>query len=158
LLARGADVRAVDTIGMTALHAATSGNDTDTVRLLVDARLDVNAKDSADFSPLMNASANGNVAVVRMLLARGARVNDASGLGDVKTHTAGHVKNGRLALSAFTALHLAAVAGPLELVRLLVDAGADVDAREGRGMTPLMLAVATDHADPDIVNLLIARG
>src|SRR5262249_18346184 len=37
-------------------------------------------------------------------------------------------------------------------------AGADVNAKDVRGMTPLMLAAATDHASPEIVQLLLAKG
>lgn len=157
LIAKGADVRVIDRIGVTALHAAASGNDTDTVGILLDARLDVNARDANHFTPLMNASANGNTAVVKALLARGARVNDVSGRGDVKTHTAGQVKNGLVALGGFTALHLAVATAPPELVKTLLDAGADVNAKEIRGMTPLMMAVATDHANLEIVRLLLSR-
>lgn len=158
LMAKGADTRATDRVGMTALHAAANANDTETVRLLLDASPDVNAKDAGDFTPLMNAAMNGNTAVARMLLARGARARDVSGRGDMKTHTAAMVKNGRVALSDFTALHIASVTGPPELVKLLIDAGADLEAREGRGMTPLVLSVAADHANPEIVKLLMSAG
>src|SRR5262249_43182447 len=48
--------------------------------------------------------------------------------------------------------------GPYDLVKLLLDAGANVNARDIRNMTALMGAVATDHADPRIVRLLIDRG
>src|SRR5690348_12811950 len=43
LLAKGADPKAVDGMGMTTLNAAALGNDTATIRLLVDAGVDVNA-------------------------------------------------------------------------------------------------------------------
>lgn len=46
-----------------------------------------------------------------------------------------------------TPLHIAASKGNLELVRVLVGAGAFVDARSGSGRTPLHLACARGHAE-----------
>ena len=43
------------------------------------------------------------------------------------------------------------------MIALLLDAGADVNARDVRGMTSLMLAVATDRHNPDVVRSLIDR-
>ena len=56
LLAAGADPKGTDALKSTALHAATTGNDIDTIRLLVDTGLDVNAADMAGFTPLINAA------------------------------------------------------------------------------------------------------
>jgi Ankyrin repeat/Prenyltransferase and squalene oxidase repeat len=39
----------------------------------------------------------------------------------------------------------------------LMDAGAKVNVQDYRGFSPLMLAAATDHANPEIVRLLLAR-
>src|SRR6185437_445246 len=43
-------------------------------------------------------------------------------------------------------------------VKLLIDAGANVNARDTRGMTPLMLSISTDRPDPQIIRLLLAKG
>ena len=43
-------------------------------------------------------------------------------------------------------------------VELLVKAGAAVNARDVRGLTPLALSIATDHADARIVRLLLSKG
>ena len=67
-------------------------------------------------------------------------------------------KSGPIALTAVTPLLAAAAAAPAELVKALLDAGANVNASDGRGMTPLMLAVATNHQDPAVIRLLLARG
>ena len=45
-----------------------------------------------------------------------------------------------------------------ELVKTLLDAGAGINVTDVRGMTPLMLAVATDRQNIDVIRLLIARG
>jgi ankyrin repeat protein len=47
--------------------------------------------------------------------------------------------------------------GPQELVRTLIDAGAKVNVQDYRGFSPLMLAAATDHANPEIVRLLLVH-
>ncbi len=48
--------------------------------------------------------------------------------------------------------------GPPELVKALLDAGADVNVKDVRDMTPLMLAVGTDHQDPAIIQMLLDHG
>lgn len=50
----------------------------------------------------------------------------------------------------------AAEAGNLSAVRDLVEAGADLDARDDRGRTAVMAATHSNH--PDIVEYLIAKG
>lgn len=136
----------------TALIAATEGNDLETIRLLVDAGLDVNAASLPGFTPLMNAAANNNIAAAKLLLAKGAKVNAVSAAGGET------VKHGTIALGNFTPLLLASVYGPAEMVKILLDAGADVNAQDVRGMTPLMIAVATDRQDPEIIRALLAKG
>ena len=160
LMAKGAGVKAMDGAKMTALHTATMGNDTETIRLMLDAGLDVNARDAGQFTPLMNSATNGNLAAVKMLLAKGAEVNvvSAARQGDIQTHTGGVVKNGPLAQGNFTPLLLAATFGPPELVKGLLEAGAQVNAKDIRGLTPLMLAVATDRQSPETIGALLAKG
>ena len=97
----------------------------------------------------MNAAAEGNVEVVRLLLARGADVNTVS---SAKSPS---VKNGPIGLASFTALTVAAAYGGPETIQALLDHGANVNAQDVRGMTPLMLAISTDRADPRVIRLLL---
>jgi ankyrin repeat protein len=152
LLSRRANPNIVDEGKTSTFHAATFGNDTATIRLLVDAGVDVDAPDVAGGTPLMNAALQGNLEAVKLLLSKGARVNAVSGPPGMQ------VKNGTIALGRFTPLILASAYGPSSVVKTLLDAGANVNAQEARGMTPLMYAVATDHGDIEIVKMLIARG
>jgi ankyrin repeat protein len=152
LIARGADVKGVDALKMTALHAATWGNDTETIRLLIDAGLDVNAAHVAGFTPLINAASTRNVTAAKLLLAKGANVNAVAGEPALK------VKAGTIALGSFTPLHMIAPSGSAEFVKALLDAGAKVNVQEARGLTPLMLAVATDRQNLDVIRMLIAKG
>lgn len=152
LLSRRADAHAVDKEGMSTLLAATFGNDTATIRQLVEAGVNVNAANVFGSTPLMNAATNGNYEAVKLLLARGANVNAVSAPPGFL------VKNGTIALGTFTPLILASAYGPSNVVKALLDASADVNAKEARGMTPLMYSVTTDHGDIAITRMLIARG
>ncbi len=152
LIAKGANVKAVDGPHFTALNLATLGNDTGTIRRLIEAGVDVNAPGGPGLTPLINAAGNANAAAVKMLLAKGANVNAAS------ADALQQVKNGPIGLGRITPLIHAATTGSVEVITMLLDAGADINAKDIRGMTPLMLAVATDHSNPKAVALLIQRG
>jgi ankyrin repeat protein len=156
LIAKGADARARDAFQNTVLTAAAYGNDLDTIRLVLDAGVDVNAAGVTGVTPLLGASYNGNLAAVRLLLSKGANANAVAATpilfpGDAP-------KSGPVALTAVTPLLAAVAAAPVELVKALLDAGANVNARDGRGMTPLMVAVATNHQNAAVIGLLLGRG
>lgn len=164
LVENGADVNAADYAprgaadvtprpNVTPLLAASSSSNAEMVRYLLahGARLDV--KDAAGRSALMNAAGQGSLEIMKLLLAKGADVNEVS---DKEAFP--KVKNGTIALGSFTALNLAVVFGTPERVKLLLDAGARIDEPDVRGMTPLMLAIACDHSNPKTVRLLLNRG
>ena len=68
------------------------------------------------------------------------------------------MKAGPIALGKYTALLLASPYGSPELIKTLLDAGADVNAKDVRGMTPLMMSVSSEYQRPEVVRLLLARG
>ncbi|HTM50605.1 MAG TPA: ankyrin repeat domain-containing protein [Bryobacteraceae bacterium] len=152
LLERGADTKAPGPAGATAaLMMSARANDTESAKLLLEQGAVVKAKGFAGFTALISAAGYGNAGLVKLLLARGADVNAQTDPAFEK------VKNGDIGIGSLTPLLLAVNAPSPETVRLLLDAGADVNVRDVRGMTPLMLAVASDHADPEIVRLLLAK-
>jgi len=89
--------------------------------------------------------------MVKLLLAKGADVNAA-------TNGALKVRKGPIGLNHLTPLLYASPYGTPELVKTLIDAGAKVNAQDVRGMTPLMLAVASEVQHPEVARLLLASG
>jgi ankyrin repeat protein len=150
-LQKGADFSTPDSRGITPLLAATLANDTETITLLLSRGADVKAA-SVFGDSLMNSAALGNTAVIKMLLAKGADVHAVS-VPQVNV-----VKNGPIGLGSFTALLLASPYGGMESAKLLIEAGSNVNAKDVRGMTPLMLAIATDRPDPKVIRLLLDKG
>lgn len=154
LIEKGADVNARDKSGMSVLQQAASSNHIELVRLLLTKGAKVNTADEGGFTPLMAAATNGdrNAELVKLLLEHGAAVNVKTG------DTAEMVKNGPIALGHLTALQMAAVQANYNAVEALVKAGADVNAKDVRNDPALVFAVATDHANPQVVKLLLASG
>ena len=64
--------------------------------------------------------------------------------------------NKRYSYGDGAALHIAAIGGSVEMVKALLDKGADIDAGNGHGTTALFLAAARRHMD--VVTLLLERG
>jgi len=154
LLDKGATVSVMDQRKVTPLNAATFGNDTETVRLLLERGADIQTADTfIGLNPLINASGNRNLEAVKLLLAKGANVNAVS-----KTQDLPRIQTGTVEFGGFTPLLMAAPFGPPEIVKTLMDAGAKVNVQDYRSFTPLMLATANDHANPETVRLLLAHG
>jgi ankyrin repeat protein len=150
LLTKGADSKAADVRGSTALFEAARVNDIDSLRLLLNAPVNINAGGFIGMTALNLATGHANLAAVRLLLDKGADVN-AANVSEFR------VKNGLIALSRLTAL-MSAAESSSDVMQALIKAGANVNAKDVRGMTPLMFAVATDSPDPRIVRLLLDHG
>jgi ankyrin repeat protein len=153
LLARGADPKVVDKERWTTTLSAAYGNDTGTLRQLIAAGADVNsAWRLTGQTPLMMAAGHGNRDAVRLLLEKGANVNAVS------APPGQPVKNGIIDIGNITPLMTAVATAPADVVKRLLDAGANVNAVDARGMSPLVFAIASDHSDPEVIPLLLARG
>jgi ankyrin repeat protein len=124
---------------LTIHEAAAMGAGARIAALLDDDASAANAWSPDGFQPLGLAAFFGRREAVELLLARG---------GEVNTHARHpfHV----------AALH-AALAGPLpNIARLLVDAGADVNARQQAGITPLH--ETAQNGDLELTQLLLDHG
>ncbi len=152
LMASGANPKAVDVLKVTTLGASAVGGDIETIQLMVDAGVPIDDPDFGGFTPLMSAAFGGNIPAVKLLLSKGANVNAVSGDGSFQK-----VKAGTIALGNWTPLLAASTLGSPDMIKTLLDAGANVNAKDVRGMTPLMLAVATDRQNPAVIRTLLDR-
>jgi uncharacterized protein len=132
-----------------ALIEASAKGDVHEVELLLSRGAPVNAQNQDGGSPLIKAAFAGHQAVTELLLAKGASPNVAA--RTTYYHDEGHC------VYTETALMDAAMMGHREIVRSLLDNGADVNARDTcYGDTALILA--TIMGNQEIVELLLERG
>jgi ankyrin repeat protein len=152
LLSKGADPKTHDGSGASALTEASRANDLDSLRALLATPfdIDIDAGDRLGFTALIYATGHGNTAAVKLLLQKGANPNTSYDKENL-------VRNGPIALTKLTPLMMAPSSSP-EAVQLLIDAGASVNARDGRGMTPLIFATASDKPDLAILRILLKAG
>jgi len=147
LIAKGAEIDARDEWDRTPLILALCDGYEDVAELLVDKGADVNAIDTYGRTPLLCAFHWTSESAVKFLIARGADVNVIT-----RPHT---YVFGIFALE-HKPLHDAARLGYKNIVGLLIDKGADVNAKNGDGQTPMDVASGAGHQD--IVELLRAAG
>ncbi len=151
LIEKGAGAKARDKGGTTALALGAQSGDIESIRLLLAHGADARDGSQSGLTPLMLALGNCSLPGAAALIAHGAGVNAANTFG-------GTVKFGAIELVRLTPLDYAAPYCGADVVKLLLDAGAKVNAADVRGMTPLMLAVASEHQDAGVVRLLLKAG
>ena len=145
LLKHGADIRWKDWSGCTLLHAAFltqwPGVPLEFVDLLLEYGADVHAVNSHGVTPLFLAAETSKVGAVTSLLKKGAKPTATNKQGCTPLH---FVFRNKTAPSRV-------------LVKMLVDHGADVNARGELGKTPLHLAVERT-GDDHIIKFLFKKG
>jgi uncharacterized protein len=171
VMAQHADVNAASADGTTALAWAAIRDDLETVDLLIRAGANVNAATDYGVTPLSLACTNGNVPLVEKLLSAGANPNAAEWTGETplmicaRTGAVQAVKslisrganpNVRENLQGQTALMRATAMKQPDVVRALIQAGADVHARSNGGFTALLFA--SQQGDIDSARLLLEAG
>lgn len=135
LLAKGMDPNSVDNQGMPLLViAAREKSDKVGAALVANPKTNIEIEDKAGENAMMMASLMGDINFVNLLLAKDAEVN----------------KKG------WAPLHYAAANGHDDIVKLLLDRSAYVDAGSPNGTTPLMMAARGGHVST--VKLLLDNG
>lgn len=146
------------------------------VQLLLEHGARVDARDP-DFgqTPLMYAARAGHAPVVALLLARGADPNAATTVGAAPPFIApnsvpgygfgvGILRGGvpadrgrrEPAPGGMTPLLYAARQDRTDVARLLIEAGANVNAKEANGIWPLLMAISNNSIQ--VANLLLSQG
>jgi ankyrin repeat protein len=135
LLRRGFDPDTLNPQGLSGLYLALREPSLAAAVALIDwPKTNVEIRTAQDESPLMMAALKGQVEIVRKLIARGADVNKPG----------------------WAPLHYAATNGHLEIMELLLEQHAFIDAESPNGSTPLMMAA--HYGSETAVKLLLDAG
>ncbi|WP_128113551.1 ankyrin repeat domain-containing protein [Polynucleobacter necessarius] len=137
LLKQGVSPNALDPKGSPMLVLAVKDRSSAVIELLLaDKRTDVDLSNKYGETPLMIASINGNLPIVKTLVLQ---------------------KNAMVDHVGWTPLHYACTNdGHIEVTQFLLANGATVDSRGLNGTTPLMMAVQSGNED--LVKLLLDKG
>lgn len=160
LLSKGSEVNSRCYNQFTPLHLT---DDVDIAKVLIKAGADLKARDSSGETPLGRAVSDGNLELVNLFLSHGEKLDfeQLVVLGRTKDVAAALREKPWLAKAPRTCLHTAARSGNLELVRLLLQHGADpnhsIDFSNAPGVyTAFSEAVLFDHYE--IASLLAEHG
>ncbi|MEN9538529.1 MAG: hypothetical protein RLZZ126_764 [Pseudomonadota bacterium] len=135
LLQRGFDVNSRDPNGQHPLFLAIRDKSEKSATVLLGwPQLDPDARNQADESPLMLAALRGDLSLAKRLVELGADVNK----------------------TGWTPLHYASTNGHLEIMRLLLEHHAYIDASSPNDTTPLMMAA--HYGSASAVKLLLEAG
>jgi ankyrin repeat protein len=159
LLEAGAEINAQNRIGKTALMEAASAGNLETVKMLLQAEADISLVDENKKTALFYAKDEGHIDVVDFLIRAGA--DDAEDqkyelIKAIKQEDTAKVKqlidkgtsvNDVYGEQKRTALMIAADTGNREIVKLLIDAGANINKPDNNKKTPLVYAVSKGYIE-----------
>lgn len=167
LMAYGADPnRLFPQRGHRPIHHSALQDSADMANVLIEGNTDVNATTIEGYAPLhFCVSAGGRVDILETLIQAGADVNAMGPEGSVlKQAVISRCKSGvKVLLNAGARidvsenlLHAAVACGSIKIAKAILDKGQDVDQRDSKMQTPLIVAIV--YQDVDIINLLCKRG
>ncbi|MBD0392011.1 ankyrin repeat domain-containing protein [Wolbachia endosymbiont of Pentalonia nigronervosa] len=137
---KGADVRSRSINEWSGLHYAAKGNNVETVKFFLEQNLSIDGEDVQGRKPLHIAALSGSQKVLTWYI--------GEGIIDINNYFGYQEK---------TLLHYAAENGHKEVVEILLNNNAEINAKTtDKGLTPLHVAAQNGHLD--VVNALLDKG
>jgi hypothetical protein len=130
------------------------------VRALLESGVRIGHYDKNDITPLFQASSDGNAPIVKALIEAGAKVDELNEyylFDDNDLMLAENDANYEFSESSTdlsTALYIACANDKIDVVKLLLKAGANPDIPNSKGTTPL--SISTQHGNIFIIKSLLA--
>ena len=148
LLDAGADVNAPTAEGETPLMTVARTGSVEAAKVLLAHGADVNSKEQwRQQTPLMWAAAECHPEVAQELIAHSADVNAKQVEWQWERQMTKEPREKWMPLGGLTALHFAARQGCLATAEVLVKAGAQINAVNPNGFSPILLAIINAHYD-----------
>jgi uncharacterized protein len=148
LLDAGADANTATTEGETPLMTVARTGSVEAARVLLAHGADVNSKEQwRQQTPLMWAAAECHPEVAQELIAHSADVNAKQVEWQWERQMTKEPREKWMPLGGLTALHFAARQGCLAGAEVLVKAGAQINATNPNGFSPILLAITNAHYD-----------
>jgi ankyrin repeat protein len=157
LVKAGADVESPNADGQTALMVVSRTGNVDAARVLIRDGANVNAREQwREQTALMWAAAQNQPAIVKLLVENGADVNARSKVNNWQRQVTAEPRAIYRPAGGWTPLLYSAREGCLECVRILAEAGADLNLADPERVSPLLLAVLNMRFD--VAAYLIQKG
>lgn len=148
LVDAGADVDLALPQGETPLMLASRTSGVEAVRLLIEHGANVNVVERwQGQTPLIYAAANDRNDVAAALIAAGADVNARTPPNDLPERQARVRYYVEIPLAGLTPVMFAARHGAVAALRVLIEAGADINAKTPEGFSPVVIALDNLHFD-----------
>ena len=148
LLDAGADANGATTEGETPLMTVARTGNVEAAKVLLAHGADVNSKEQwRQQTPLMWAVAESHPEMAQELIAHGADVNARQVTWNWERQVTKEPREKWMPLGGLTPLLFAARQGCVECSRVLLKAGAEINATNPNGFSPILLAIINSHYD-----------
>lgn len=170
ILSFGADINCKDLLGDTPLHKAVVIGLLDMTRTIIELGAELNTTNLDSKTPLIVAAASGNLSVVELLLSSGADVTPKDIFGNTALHYPVYLDPSGITKSMYEAAFAEISAQDdqqkaplnvsefvnLNIAKVLINYGANLDAKNKQSKTPIMVAI--ENRNIVAVQLLIRSG